>query len=58
MRLNAPPVNILDSDMLDTAVRAVRNAESAKDIHGIILTSNFDGKVFTGGLNILDLYQK
>lgn len=58
MRLNGAPVNTLDGDMLDAAVKAIKNAQSAKEVKGIILTSNFNGKVFCSGLNIMDMYEK
>ena len=58
MRLNGAPVNTLDGDMLDAAVKTMRDAEKSSDVRGIILTSNFDGKVFSAGLNIMDMYQK
>lgn len=58
LRLNGPPVNALDGDMLDTAVKVIKIAESTKDVRGIILTSNLHGKIFSAGLNLMDLYKK
>nr|XP_039272151.1 enoyl-CoA delta isomerase 1, mitochondrial-like isoform X2 [Styela clava] len=58
MLLNNPPVNSLSSDFLVTATKVIKDAEENPDVRGILLTSKLDGQMFSGGLNILDLYQK
>lgn len=56
--MNNPPVNSLDSEFLVACTEAIQSVESDNAIKGAIVTSKFDGKVFSAGLNINDMYQK
>lgn len=58
MLMNNPPLNIFNSKFLVEFTNVISQLESDPSVSGVILTSNFNGKVFSAGLNIFNLYQR
>ncbi len=56
LRLNRPPVNSLNLDLLRALSNAITECEGNADIHGIILASS-NPKIFSAGLDIMEMYQ-
>uniref|UniRef100_H2XSH7 Enoyl-CoA delta isomerase 1, mitochondrial n=1 Tax=Ciona intestinalis TaxID=7719 RepID=H2XSH7_CIOIN len=56
--LSQPPVNSLDKNLLTAITDRFKKLSDDSSVTGAILTSKFDGKVFSAGLNIVDMFQK
>jgi len=56
MKLNRPPVNSLNLDLLTDINIALEKLENDKSARGLILTSS-NNKVFCAGLDIMEMYQ-
>ena len=56
LTLEKGPVNSLDTSMLDAIRAGVGELENAGDVKAFVLTSKFDGKVFSAGLDLLEMH--
>lgn len=56
--MSSPPVNSMGSGFLAEFSEAMRNLEEDKSVKGILITSAHHGKVFSAGLNILEMYNQ
>lgn len=55
---NNPPANLFDREYLTAATNTMKSIDQDESIRGVIMTSKLDGKIFSAGLNIYDMYQK
>uniref|UniRef100_H2YHF4 Enoyl-CoA delta isomerase 1, mitochondrial n=1 Tax=Ciona savignyi TaxID=51511 RepID=H2YHF4_CIOSA len=58
VKMSQPPVNSLDKNLLTSITDTFKNLEKDSSISGVLLTSKFDGRVFSSGLNITDMFQQ
>lgn len=56
LKLNRAPVNSLNLEFLTELTIQLEKLEQAKDIKGVILTSNLPN-IFSAGLDIMEMYQ-
>lgn len=56
VRMNRPPVNSLNYELLHALDNAIKSLEEDKSVRGMILASS-NQKVFCAGLDILEMYQ-
>jgi len=56
--MSSPPVNSMGTEFLTEFSEAIHNLEGDKSVKGILITSAHHGKVFSAGLNILELYNQ
>ena len=56
--LSKPPVNSLDGEFLTNIADLMKTVDKDDSVNGVILTSQFNGKVFSAGLNILDMVNR
>ncbi|KAG7267315.1 hypothetical protein CRUP_022249 [Coryphaenoides rupestris] len=56
MRMQSPPVNSLNMDLLTEFTATLENLEKDKSCRGVIITSCLP-KIFSAGLDILEMYQ-
>ena len=56
--LNNPSVNSLNGEFLTQISDTMKHLDKDESVKGVLLTSKFHGKVFSAGLNILDLVNK
>ncbi|XP_071489860.1 enoyl-CoA delta isomerase 1, mitochondrial-like [Diadema antillarum] len=57
MHLNSPPVNSLNTPMLQAITETIQDLEDDNRMQGLILTSACP-KIFSAGLDITEMYQK
>ena len=55
LKMNAPPINALSSNLLKELEESIQTLEQNEDIRGMILTSAKPG-IFSAGLNLFELY--
>jgi len=52
------PVNSFSRGFLDDVTNEMKTLESNNDVKGILITSQFDGRVFSAGFDILEMYNR
>nr|CAB3240651.1 enoyl-CoA delta isomerase 1, mitochondrial-like [Phallusia mammillata] len=56
--LSEPPVNSLSGEFLTSISKTMKELSADSSVSGLLITSKFHGKVFSAGLNILEMYNK
>lgn len=52
------PVNSFSRKFLADVTNEMKSLETNSDVRGVMLTSQFDGRVFSAGFDILEMFQK
>jgi len=58
LTMSSPPVNSMSAEFLAEFVDAMKRCEQDRTVKGILITSAHHGKVFSAGLNILEMYNR